>query len=83
MASRTLGKGLTDLTHTFRAGFPVYTGDEPTRRTLKNYVPDGFYSQEWTFGEHSGPVQTPPATSFPAPAACRSCAPTSCSRPRS
>ena len=51
------GKGfgkVTDLTHTFRAGFPVYTGDEPTRRTLKNYVPDGFYSQEWTFGEHSG-----------------------------
>ncbi len=51
------GKGfgkVTDLTHTFRAGFPVYTGDEPTRRTLKNYNPDGFYSQEWTFGEHSG-----------------------------
>jgi kynurenine formamidase len=45
---------VTDLTHTFRAGFPVYTGDEPTRRTLKNYTPDGFYSQEWTFGEHSG-----------------------------
>ena len=51
------GKGfgkVTDLTHTFRAGFPVYTGDEPTRRTIKNYTPDGFYSQEWTFGEHSG-----------------------------
>ena len=45
---------VTDLTHTFRAGFPVYTGAEPARRTLKNYVPDGFYSQEWTFGEHSG-----------------------------
>jgi kynurenine formamidase len=45
---------VTDLTHLFRAGFPVYTGDEPKRRTLKNYVPDGFYSQEWTFGEHSG-----------------------------
>ena len=45
---------VTDLTHLFRAGFPVYTGDEPTRRTLKNYTPDGFYSQEWTFGEHSG-----------------------------
>lgn len=45
---------VTDLTHTFTAGFPVYTGAEPTRRTLKNYDPDGFYSQEWTFGEHSG-----------------------------
>jgi kynurenine formamidase len=51
------GKGfgkVTDLTHTFRAGFPVYTGDEPTRRTIKDYDSDGFYSQEWTFGEHSG-----------------------------
>ena len=45
---------VTDLTHRFTAGFPVYTGDEPTRRTIKNYTPDGFYSQEWTFGEHSG-----------------------------
>jgi kynurenine formamidase len=45
---------VVDLTHTFTAGFPVYTGASPTRRTLKNYVPDGFYSQEWTFGEHSG-----------------------------
>ena len=53
------GKGrhvprVIDLTHTFRAGFPVYTGDEPKRRTLKNFDDDGFYSQEWTFGEHSG-----------------------------
>ena len=45
---------VVDLTHTFTAGFPVYTGDPPTRRTIKNFTPDGFYSQEWTFGEHSG-----------------------------
>ena len=45
---------VADLTHQFTAGFPVYTGDAPKRRTLKNYTPDGFYSQEWTFGEHSG-----------------------------
>jgi kynurenine formamidase len=45
---------VVDLTHEFTAGFPVYTGDAPVRRTLKNYTPDGFYSQEWTFGEHSG-----------------------------
>ena len=45
---------VADLTHPFTAGFPVYTGDAPKRRTLKNYNPDGFYSQEWTFGEHSG-----------------------------
>jgi kynurenine formamidase len=45
---------VADLTHEFRAGFPVYTGDAPRRRTLKRFNPDGFYSQEWTFGEHSG-----------------------------
>jgi kynurenine formamidase len=50
---RRRGK-VVDLTHTFTAGFPVYVGDTPTRRTIKNYMPDGFYSQEWTFGEHSG-----------------------------
>ena len=50
---RRRGK-VADLTHVFRAGFPVYTGEAPTRRTLKRFDPDGFYSQEWTFGEHSG-----------------------------
>ena len=43
-----------DLTHTFTAGFPVYVGDEPTRETLTTVEDDGFYSQRWTFGEHSG-----------------------------
>jgi len=43
-----------DLTHTFRAGFPVFTFDPPARRTLVTIPADGFYSQEWTFGEHSG-----------------------------
>jgi kynurenine formamidase len=50
---RRSGK-VADLTHVFRAGFPVYVGDAPRRRTLKRFDPDGFYSQEWTFGEHSG-----------------------------
>ncbi len=45
---------VVDLTHRFDAGFPVYTGAAPTRRTLKTFAADGFYSQEWTFGEHSG-----------------------------
>jgi kynurenine formamidase len=45
---------VVDLTHTFRAGFPVYTGDEPARNTLVTIPEDGFYAQEWTFGEHSG-----------------------------
>ena len=48
------GRRHADLTHVFTAGFPVYTGDAPTRRTLKTIATDGFYSQEWTFGEHSG-----------------------------
>jgi kynurenine formamidase len=43
-----------DLTHTFRAGFPVFTFDPPARRTLVTIPTGGFYSQEWTFGEHSG-----------------------------
>lgn len=45
---------LRDLTHVFRAGFPVYIGDPPTRSTLFTVEDDGFYSQRWTFGEHSG-----------------------------
>ena len=49
------GRGkVVDLTHTFTAGFPVYVGAEPRRHTINNYTPDGFYAQEWTFGEHSG-----------------------------
>jgi kynurenine formamidase len=51
---RRRGPRVADLTHPFTAGFPVYTGAEPARRTLKTFAADGFYSQEWTFGEHSG-----------------------------
>jgi kynurenine formamidase len=50
-------KRTQDLTHVFRAGFPIYgnppTFHPPSRRTLVNIVPDGFYGQEWTFWEHS------------------------------
>jgi hypothetical protein len=51
-ASKLPLKRLQDLTHVFRAGFPVYTFDPPARRTLVTVGADGFYSQEWTFGEH-------------------------------
>jgi kynurenine formamidase len=54
LASRRPRKRVRDLTHVFRAGFPVYTFDPPSRRTLVTVEADGFYSQEWTFGEHSG-----------------------------
>jgi kynurenine formamidase len=53
-AARRSKKHLQDLTHVFREGFPVYTFDPPRRRTLVTVRRDGFYSQEWTFGEHSG-----------------------------
>ena len=43
-----------DLTHVFREGFPVFSFDAPQRRTLVTIADAGFYSQEWTFGEHSG-----------------------------
>jgi kynurenine formamidase len=47
-------KRLQDLTHVFRAGFPVFTFDPPARQTLITIPTGGFYSQRWTFGEHSG-----------------------------
>jgi kynurenine formamidase len=50
---RKLGK-VVDLTHEFKAGFPVYTGNAPARRTLTTIPANGFYKQEWTFDEHSG-----------------------------
>jgi kynurenine formamidase len=43
-----------DLTHVFTEGFPVFTGDSPARETLFTIPSAGFYSQKWTFGEHSG-----------------------------
>jgi kynurenine formamidase len=45
---------IVDLTHTLTAGFPVYTDPQVTKRTLVTIEDDGFYSQEWTFGEHTG-----------------------------
>ncbi len=50
---RPKGK-VVDLTHRFTAGFPVYTGPEPSRRTAKTFAENGFYSQDWSFNEHSG-----------------------------
>jgi kynurenine formamidase len=47
-------KRLQDLTHVFRAGFPVFTFDPPARETLITIPSGGFYAQKWTFGEHSG-----------------------------
>jgi kynurenine formamidase len=43
-----------DLTHVFRAGFPMYAGDAPRRRTILTIPANRFYVQAWSFGEHSG-----------------------------
>jgi kynurenine formamidase len=64
-AGRSGGQRVQDLTHLFRAGFPMYTGDPPARRTIRDFVPDGFYAQEWTFGEHSGTHMDAPGHFFP------------------
>jgi kynurenine formamidase len=47
-------KRLQDLTHVFTEGFPVFAFDPPDRETLVTIPQGGFYSQKWTFGEHSG-----------------------------
>lgn len=62
--TRLRGK-VADLTHVFRAGFPVYIDAEPVRRDLRTFEDDGFYSQAWTFGEHSGTHMDAPGHFFP------------------
>jgi kynurenine formamidase len=52
---------VVDLTHEFTAGFPVYVGNAPARRTLTTIPANGFYKQEWTFDEHSGTHMDAPA----------------------
>lgn len=47
-------KHLEDLTHVFTDGFPVFTFDPPASEVLITIPTGGFYSQKWTFGEHSG-----------------------------
>ena len=76
---------VVDLTHTFRAGFPVYTGDEPKRRTIKNFDPRRLLLPGVEpFGEHSGTHLDAPGAFRAQPAAGHMpCGPTSCSLPRS
>jgi kynurenine formamidase len=54
LATRVGGERIRDLTHVFVEGFPMYTGPNPLAETLTNFEEDGFYSQLWTFAEHSG-----------------------------
>lgn len=59
------GRRVQDLTHVFREGSPVFTGPEPQREDLFTYANDGFYSQRWTFGEHSGTHMDAPGHFIP------------------
>ena len=63
LAKKPGGKGVQEFTHVFTAGFPVFTFDPPSRTTLVTIPTGGFYSQQWTFGEHLGRTWTRPATS--------------------
>jgi kynurenine formamidase len=46
-------RDVVDLTHTFTTEFPTFTGVQPTRETATTIANDGFYSQNWTFTEHT------------------------------
>jgi kynurenine formamidase len=37
----------------FTTDFPVYTPPQATRRPIAQLPGDGYYAQEWTFGEHT------------------------------
>jgi kynurenine formamidase len=46
---------VVDLSHIFRINPPTYVPtDVPSRSTLVTVEENGFYIQQWTFGEHTG-----------------------------
>jgi kynurenine formamidase len=64
------GKGpkrgqVVDLTHEFTTDFPVYTPPQATRRTIASHTPNGYYAQEWTFGEHTSTHMDAPGHFIP------------------
>ncbi len=64
-ARRIPAKRVRDLTHVFTEGFPVFSGPEPEREDLFTFASAGFYSQKWTFGEHSGTHMDAPGHFIP------------------
>lgn len=46
-------RDVVDMTHRFTTDFPTFTGVQPTRETATTIADDGFYSQNWTFAEHT------------------------------
>lgn len=56
-----VARRICDLTHTFRAGFPVGRYDEPQREALACLERDGFRSNRWSLVEHTGTHVDAPA----------------------
>jgi kynurenine formamidase len=52
-ASRGSRHGVVDLTHRFTTDFPTFEFVQPTRQDLTTFEVNGYYSQRWTFGEHT------------------------------
>jgi len=46
-------RDVVDLTHRFTTDFPTFTAVQPTRETATTIAGGGFYSQNWTFTEHT------------------------------
>jgi kynurenine formamidase len=44
---------VVDLTHRFTTDFPTFEHVQPTRQDLTTFESNGYYSQRWTFGEHT------------------------------
>ena len=59
------GRRVQDLTHVFTEGFPTFGPPSPDRSPYANYATDGFYSQTWTFHEHSGTHMDAPGHFIP------------------
>ena len=53
---------VVDLSHIFATTVPTYLlGEEPSRTTQVTVENDGFYIQQWAFGEHAGTHMDAPA----------------------
>jgi kynurenine formamidase len=59
------GRNVQDLTHLFFEGFPTFGPPSPDRSPYATYAVNGFYSQTWTFHEHSGTHMDAPGHFIP------------------
>jgi kynurenine formamidase len=59
------GRNVQDLTHLFFEGFPTFGPPSPDREPYATYAVNGFYSQTWTFHEHSGTHMDAPGHFIP------------------